>query len=185
MSSFWIWHVFSLTPAPFFEPPLDFEQCIHMWIEVFFRAIALTEVQIRPAMRTQTFAVYRAKRLHRKSQQNLFAENVGNGQLGSGKKRRPRLGFGQFDLFILVEHFFVALPEEEIERFADRNSCRLQTSGTRQLDRCFQGSVNANFVARPLGGSGPVQRSNLLNTFTPKIDNTGLEGGSERDFLVA
>src|ERR1051326_2214621 len=185
MSSFWIWHYFPLTPAPLFEPPLDLQKRIHMWIEVLFRAIARSGVQIRSAMGTQTFAVYRAKRLHRKSQQNLFAQNIGNGQLSSGKKRSPRIGFAQFDLFILFEHFFVALPEEEIERFADNNFCRLQTSGTRHPDRRFQESGNSNFIACPLGGSGPVQRPNLLNTFACKIDYTGLERGTKRDFLVA
>jgi hypothetical protein len=51
MSSFWIWHV--LTPLlPLFQPPLEFQQRIHMRIEILFRAIAFAAIPVRPAMRT-------------------------------------------------------------------------------------------------------------------------------------
>src|SRR5437667_6896985 len=113
MSSFWIWHSLRV---PLFKPPFDFQQRIHMWIESFRWAVAFTRVQVRPAVGTQTFAVYRAKRLHRKGQQNLFAQDIGDGQSRTAKERRPRIRFLEFDFFVFVEQVFVALAEEEIKR---------------------------------------------------------------------
>ena len=97
-----------------FEPPFDFEQRVHVRTEVLFRTVAATGIQIHPALGTQTFAVYRAQRLHRKGQQNLLAQNIADRQLRSCEERSPCVAFAQFDLCILIEHLFVALTEEKM-----------------------------------------------------------------------
>ena len=48
------------------------------------------------------------------------SQDVSDGQLRSCEERRPRVFFLQFDLFIFVEHRFVALAEEKIEWLGDR-----------------------------------------------------------------
>ena len=54
VSTFWIRH--SLR-TPVFQPPLDFKQRVQIWIELLFRTVAALQIQIRPALGTQTFAV--------------------------------------------------------------------------------------------------------------------------------
>src|SRR5438552_13795996 len=157
---------------------------ILMRTEILFGTIAAAGIQIHPALGTQTFAVYRAQRLHRKGQQDLLAQNIADRQLRSCEESSPRVAFGQFDLFILIEHFFVALTEEKIERLVDRHSRRLEASRTPKLETCVQRPGNPDFVSNALGRRRPVQRSDLLETFTSEIDNPGFEGGLKRYFFV-
>src|SRR5262249_4934455 len=98
-----------------------------MRIKFLPRTGARARIQVYPAYGTQTFAVYPAKDFHRKGQQNLLAQDVCNSQLRSCEERRSRIFFIQLDLFVLVEHLFVALAKEEVKRLADRNPRRFQT----------------------------------------------------------
>ena len=77
--------------------------------------ITAVDIQIRPTNGTQPLAIYLAKDLHGKSQQNLFANDVADFQLGSRKKRGPHVLFREFD-FVLIKKLFIALPEEKIKR---------------------------------------------------------------------
>jgi hypothetical protein len=78
--------------------------------------ITAVDIQIRPTYGTQPFAIYPAKDLHGKSQQNLFANNVADFQLGSRKKRGTHVLIREFDIVILIKKLFIALPEEKIKR---------------------------------------------------------------------
>jgi hypothetical protein len=73
------------------------------------------DIQIRPANRTQPFAIYPAEDLHWKSQQNLFANNVADFKLGSRKKRGTHVFFRKFDIVILIKELFIALSEKKIK----------------------------------------------------------------------
>ena len=109
-----------------------------MRTEPLCRTITAVDIQIRPADGTQALAVYPAKRLHGKRQQNLFAKNVADGQLGSRKKRGSHVLFSQFDIVILIEHLFIALPEEKIERARYSTLRGLKAARTAPLHRARQ-----------------------------------------------
>ena len=77
--------------------------------------ITAVDIQICPTDRTQPLAIYLAKDLHGKSQQNLLANNVADFQPGSRKKRGTHVLFREFDIVILIKKLFIALPEEKIK----------------------------------------------------------------------
>src|SRR4051812_26922068 len=99
-----------------------------MRTELLRRTAAGAGIQIYPASGTEALAVYPAERLHRKSQQDLLAQDFTDGQLRTGKKRRLRVFLGQLDFLIFIKQQFVALPEEQIEAFSDVMPRRLETS---------------------------------------------------------
>src|SRR3990172_7708831 len=105
-----------------------------MGTELLAPAPARADIQIRPAGWTETFAVYSAKRLHRKRQQRLFAQDVAYRELRTGKKGGPRILVGQLDLFILVEHQFVALAKKQVEGLRDLVAGRFEAARTRQFN---------------------------------------------------
>ena len=78
--------------------------------------VAGVDIQIRPTNGTQPFAIYPAKDLHGKSQQNLFANNVADFKLASRKERGTHVLFLELDIVILIKKLFIALPEEQIKR---------------------------------------------------------------------
>src|SRR5688572_14685656 len=112
-----------------------------MRAELLLKTIAAAGIQIRPAIRTKALAVYPAQNLHRKRQQDLLAQDVPNGQLRSSKERRFRLFFTQLDLFVLIKHIRVTLPEEEIKGFGDIVSGRLKAARAHQFDARAERSV--------------------------------------------
>src|SRR5881396_1457239 len=91
-----------------------------MRIEVFLWTITAAGIQIRATRRTKALAVYSAKCLHRKRQQNLFAQDVSDSQLRTCEERSSGVPFLQFDVFVFIEHQLVALAEEEVEGLAKK-----------------------------------------------------------------
>ena len=116
-----------------------------------------TGIQICPASGTKAFAVYPAKRLHRKCQQNLLAQDFSDGQLRTREESGSRIPFRQFDLVVLVEHQLVALAEEKIEGLGNVQTSSIEAPRTHQLHRRLQRAVNPDFAAGSLRGSRPLE----------------------------
>jgi hypothetical protein len=181
MSSFWIWHFLR---TPLFQTPFDFKQLVHVRTEFLFRTAAATGIQIDPTSGTQTFAVYRAQCLHRKRQEYLLAKNVTDREFGSCEERSASVFLFKFDFRVLVEHLFVALAKKQIERLANTNLRRLETSRTRNLQRRFEISGDPNFSSCALGCDAPIKIADLPDIVRSKVDNTGLESSLKREFVV-
>src|SRR6266571_7075626 len=166
---------FGILGAPLFQPPLNLLQGAHMRTELLFGAAAAAGIQIRPTSGTQALAVYSAKRLHRKSQQDLLSQDIRNRQFRSRKERSSTVFFVQLNLIIFVKHQRVALAEEKIEGFADLDLSRFEASRARQLNRCLQGTMDPDFFAGPFRGCRPIQKANLADILRSEIDDTGLK----------
>src|SRR5262249_15541997 len=121
---------------------------------------------------------------HRKRQENLFAKNICDCQLRSCEEGSSCLLLLQFDFFILIEHFFVALAEEKIEWLLHRNSRRLETSGARHFNDSVQSSRDPNLGARTLGRCSPIEVSDLPEIFASQINRSGLELRRKRKLFV-
>src|SRR5436309_15119620 len=155
-----------------------------MRIEVFLWTITAAGIQIRATRRTKASAVYSAKCLHRKRQQNLFAQDASDGQLGAREERSPRVRFVEFDLFVFIKPQLVALAEEQVKGLRDIIASRIQTPRAHQLHCRGQGSRNSNFSTCSFGRGGPMQHSDLPDVVWRKIDAARLERPLKRDFLV-
>jgi hypothetical protein len=154
-----------------------------MRTEFFTGTSAGVLVPIRSTDGAQAFAVYPAQCFHGKRKQDLFAQNICNGQLRPRKKCGSRILFCQFDL-ILIEELFVPFSEKKIERFLDDRLRGLQTSRTTRLHRSGQRPYDADFLSRSLGRRRPGEWSDLPNSLGAEFHNAGFEGTLERHLLM-
>src|SRR5678815_2611615 len=123
--------------------------------------ITAVDIQICPTNGTQPLAIYLAKDLHGKSQQNLLANNVAEFKLGSSKKRGPHVFLREFDIVVLVKELFIALSEKKLKRTRNSALRRFKATRATPLDRAFQRSGNPDFFAWPVDLSGPHERTRL------------------------
>jgi hypothetical protein len=141
--------------------------------------IAAVDIQICPTDRTQPFAIYSAKDLHGKSQQNLLANNIAEFKLASGKKRGTHVLFREFNIVILIKELFIALTEEKIKRTRNPALRGLQATRATPLHGAFQGSGNPDFLTGSLDLGGPHEWAGLTKIIAGEINGTRLESSVE------
>src|SRR5271166_6073779 len=159
----------------------DFVQRIPAGIAEMRLTMALLDVQVLPAMRTQSFAIFAAKRSHRRRQQHLLAQGVLQQQTFT--LIVADLGFRFGDRHLVGAAVHAQRPVDEVKRPVHIMADRLQAAGTTELqvglDLAHQPDVfdilmMAAVLHDQLRATVTVQRANLAKIGS-KLDGAGLK----------
>src|SRR5271157_4900929 len=159
----------------------DFVQRFPTRIAEMRLTMALLDVQVAPAMRTQSFAIFAAKRPHWRGQQHLLAQGVFQQQTFALIVADLGLGFGDRHLVGAAVH--AQRPVDQVKRPVHVMADRLQAAGATKLQvrldlanqpDVFDILMMAAMLHDPLGAAVAVQRADLAKV-GPKLDGAGLK----------
>src|ERR1051326_1672175 len=112
-------------------------------------------------------------------------QNVADGELLSGKERRPCIFLRQLNLVVFIEHERLALTEKQVERLRDFTSRRFQAAGTGKFERNAQAARDPDLRPRPLCRGIPLQWRHLADIVDLEIDIARLQRTAKRHLILA